>query len=170
MSFYFCIKQLKYALLVYFEILMALDTGDKAPDFSLIADNGKPYKLSSKLKGNALLVFYPGDDLPVCKQQLSDYRDSYKDFNDLGVEVIAISGDDANTIKSFKKENELPFTLLSDSDGEVSKQYDSFGWFGVKRSVYLVDKDMEIKYKHIESVSIYSRSVEELTEMIKRKV
>ncbi|MCX7555003.1 peroxiredoxin [Marinicella sp. S1101] len=149
---------------------MALDTGDKAPDFSLIADNGKPFKLSSKLKGNALLVFYPGDGLPVCKQQLSDYRDSYSDFNELGVEVIAISGDDAGTIKSFKKEHNLPFTLLSDADGEVSKQYDSFGWFGVKRSVYLVDKDLEVKYKHIESVSIYSRSVEELTEMIKRKV
>ncbi len=170
MAFYFGLKQLKYALLVYIEIFMALDTGDKAPDFSLIADNGKPFKLSSKLKGNALLVFYPGDDLPVCKQQLSDYRDSYSDFSDLGVEVIAISSDDAGTIKAFKKDHDLPFTLLSDVDGEVSKQYDSFGWFGVKRSVFLVDKDMEIKYKHIESVSIYSRSVEELTEMIKRKV
>ena len=84
---------------------MAIETGDKAPDFSLIADNGKPFKLSSKLKGNALLVFYPGDDLPVCKQQLRDYRDSISTFNDLGVEIIAITGDDAKTIKNFKKEN-----------------------------------------------------------------
>lgn len=149
---------------------MTLETGDKAPDFSLIADNGKPFKLSSKVKGNALLVFYPGDDLPVCKQQLCDYRDSYSDFTDLNVDVIAISSDDASTIKTFKKDNNLPFTILSDTDGEVSKKYDSFGWFGVKRSVYLVDKNLEIKYRHIESVSIYSRSVEELTEMIKRKV
>lgn len=151
-------------------LYMTLETGDKAPDFSLIADNGKPFKLSSKLKGNALLVFYPGDDLPVCKQQMSDYRDGYSQFNDLNVEVIAISGDDSGYIKSFKKDNDLPFTLLSDVDGEVSKMYDSFGWFGVKRSVFLVDKNLEIKYKHVESVSIYSRSVEELTEMIKRKV
>lgn len=149
---------------------MTLETGDKAPDFSLIADNGKPFKLSSKLKGHALLVFYPGDGLPVCKQQFSDYRDSYSEFNDLNVDVIGISPDDASTIKSFKKNNELPFTLLSDSDGEVSKMYESFGWFGVKRSVYLVNRNLEIKYKHIESVSIYSRSVEELTDMIKRKV
>ncbi len=151
-------------------LYMTLETGDKAPDFSLIADNGKPFKLSSKLKGNALLVFYPGDDLPVCKQQMSDYRDGYSQFNDLNVEVIAISGDDSGYIKSFKKDNDLPFTLLSDVDGEVSKMYDSFGWFGVKRSVFLVDKNLEIKYKHVESVSIYGRSVEELTEMIKRKV
>ncbi len=149
---------------------MTLETGDKAPDFSLIADNGKPFKLSSKVKGNALLVFYPGDNLPVCKQQLSDYRDSYDQFSDLNVDVIAISGDDSSFIKSFKKDNELPFTLLSDAEGEVAKMYDSFGWFGVKRSVYLVDKNLEIKYKHIESVSIYSRTVDELTEMIKRKV
>ncbi len=149
---------------------MTLETGDKAPDFSLIADNGKPFKLSSKVKGNALLVFYPGDNLPVCKQQLSDYRDNYDQFSDLNVDVIAISGDNSSFIKSFKKDNELPFTLLSDSEGEVAKMYDSFGWFGVKRSVYLVDKNLEIKYKHIESVSIYSRTVDELTEMIKRKV
>lgn len=170
MAFYFQTKQLKYGLLVWHEFDMALDTGDKAPDFSLIADNGKPYKLSSKLKDNALLVFYPGDDLPVCKQQLTEYRDSYSEFSDLGVEVIAISGDDAETIKSFKKDHDLPFTLLSDAEGEVSKLYDSYGWFGVKRSVFLVDKDMEIKYKHIESVSIYSRSVEELTDIMKRKL
>jgi len=148
---------------------MALETGDKAPDFSLIADNGKPYKLSSKLKGKALLVFYPGDGLPVCQRQLCDYRDGFEKFSSLGVDVIAISADNIDYIKSFKKDNELPFTLLSDTDGEVAKMYDSFGWFGVKRSVYLVDKDLEVKYKHIESVSIYSRSVDELTEMIKRK-
>ena len=149
---------------------MTLETGDKAPDFSLIADNGKPFKLSSKVKGNALLVFYPGDNLPVCKQQLSDYRDNYSQFSDLNVEVIAISADDTGFIKSFKKDHDLPFTLLSDSEGEVAKMYDSFGWFGVKRSVYLLDKNLEIKYKHIESVSIYSRTVDELTDMIKRKV
>ena len=148
---------------------MALETGDKAPDFSLIADNGKPFKLSSKVKGKALLVFYPGEGLPVCKRQLTAYRDGIGKFNDLGVEIIAISGDDSSFIKTFKKDHEIPFTLLSDSDGEVSKMYDSFGWFGVKRSVFLVDKNLEIKYKHIESVSIYSRSVDELSEIIKRK-
>lgn len=148
---------------------MTLETGDKAPDFSLIADNGKPFKLSSKVKGNALLVFYPGDGLPVCKQQMMDYRDGYDKFNDMGVEVIAISADEPSYIKSFKKENDLPFTLLSDTEGEVAKMYGTFGWFGVKRSVFFVDKNLEIKYRHIESVSIYSRSVEELSEMIKRK-
>ncbi len=148
---------------------MTLETGDKAPDFSLIADNGKPYKLSSKLKGNALLVFYPGDGLPVCKQQMCDYRDGFSKFSDLGVDVIAISADDTDYIKSFKKDNDIPFTLLSDKEGEVAKMYDSYGWFGVKRSVFFVDKNLEVKYKHIESVSIYSRSVDELTEMVKRK-
>ncbi len=148
---------------------MTLETGDKAPDFSLIADNGKPFKLSSKLKGNTLLVFYPGDNLPVCKQQLSDYRDGFAKFSELNVDVIGISGDDSALVKSFKKDLNIPFTLLSDTDGEVSKMYDSYGWFGIKRSVFLVDKEMEIKYKHVESVSIYSRSVDELTDMIKRK-
>ncbi len=148
---------------------MALATGDKAPDFSLVADNGKPFKLSSKIKNKVLLVFYPGDGTPVCNKQMSDYRDSESTFSDLGVDVIAISGNSPKDQAAFKKELGLPFTMLSDSDGEVSKQYDSFGWFGIKRAIYLLDKDMEVKYKHVEPVSIYSRSVEELSEMIKRK-
>ena len=148
---------------------MKLETGDKAPDFSLIADNGKPFKLSSKIKGKALLVFFPGDGMPVCKRQMCDYRDGYSKFSDLGVELIAISADDVDFMKSFKKEHNLPFTLLSDKEGEVAQKYGTFGWFGIKRAVFLVNKDLDVKYKHIESVSIYSRSVEELVDIIKRK-
>ena len=148
---------------------MALATGDKAPDFSLVADNGKPFKLSSKIKNKVLLVFYPGDGMPVCSKQMSDYRDIQDVFSELDVDVIAIIGNEPKDQAAFKKDLDLPFTMLSDTDGAVAKQYDSFGWFGIKRAIYLLDKDMEVKYKHVEPVSIYSRSVEELSEMIKRK-
>lgn len=148
---------------------MSLETGDKAPDFSLVADNGKPFKLSSKAKGKVMLVFYPGDGLPICTKQFLDYKKQAEAFKKQGVELIAITGNDMDTIKSFKKEHDLPFIFLSDAKGEVSELYNAFGWFGVKRAVYLLNKNLEILYRHIEPVSIYARTGEELHDMIERK-
>ncbi len=147
---------------------MSLEVGKKVPDFSLVADNGKPFKLSSKIKSKVLLVFYPGDGTPVCTNQFVEYRDNSKSFDDLNVEVIGISTNDNKSQKGFKSKNNLPFTLLSDSDGKVSKEYDCYGLFGTKRGVFLLDKDMELKYAHVESVSIFKRTSSELVESIKK--
>lgn len=147
---------------------MSLEVGKKVPDFSLVADNGKPFKLSSKIKNKMLLVFYPGDGTPVCTSQFTEYRDNSKDFDELDVEVIGISSNDVKYQKDFKSKHDLPFTLLSDSDAEVSKEYDCYGLFGTKRGVFLIDKDMELKYAHVESVSIFKRTSSELVESIKK--
>ncbi len=147
---------------------MSLEVGNKVPDFSLIADNGKPYKLSSKVKNKALLVFYPGDGTPVCKNQFFGYMKRVKKFNDANVEIIGISGNDHNTNKSFKEELQLPFVLLSDSDVKIARQFDCYGLFGVKRGVFLINKDLELKYSHVESVSIFQRTANELLDSIKK--
>ncbi len=147
---------------------MTLQVGDTAPDFSLVADNGKPFKLSSKIKDKMLLVFYPGDGTPVCTKQFCDYRDGAKDLEGLGVEVIGISANDVDSHKKFKKDYNLPFTLLSDNAGEVSQKYDVLGWFGVKRALFLVNKKMEIKYRHIESVSVFRKPLSDLKETLRK--
>jgi len=147
---------------------MSLKVGNKVPDFSLVADNGKPFKLSSKIKDKVLLVFYPGDGTPVCTNQFTEYRDGVKKFEELKVEVIGISANNTDSHKAFKKDHNLPFVLLSDTDAKVAKEYDCHGWFGIKRGVFLVNKDLELKYFHIESVSIFKRSVSELIESIKK--
>jgi len=147
---------------------MSLEVGQKVPDFSLVADNGKPFKLSSKIKNKALLVFYPGDGTPVCTNQFAEYRDHAKDFSDLKVDIIGISTNDVKSHQTFKKELDLPFTLLSDVDAQISKDFDCYGWFGTKRAVFLVDKDLNLDYSHIESVSIFRRTAEELLESIKK--
>lgn len=146
---------------------MSIELGEKAPDFSLVADNGKPFKLSSKIRNRVLLVFYPGDGTPICTKQMVSYRKAVSDFSDLDVEIIGISANSPDVNKEFKKDNDLPFTLLADNDGKVAKQYESIGWFGIKRSVFLLDKSLKVKYKHIEPVSIYNRSAEELISVIK---
>jgi len=147
---------------------MSLEVGNTVPDFSLVTDNGKPFKLSSKIKNKVLLVFYPGDGTPICANQFNDYKMSVDKFKDLKVELIGISTNDSQSHKLFKNKNDLPFTLLSDSDAKVSKEYDCYGWFGVKRGVFLIDKDMELKYSYIESVSIFKRTASELIEAIKK--
>lgn len=147
---------------------MSLKVGNTVPDFSLIADNGKPFKLSSKIKNKVLLVFYPGDGTPVCTNQFTSYRDGVSDFEELNVEVIGISANDIKSHIAFKKDHKLPFTLLTDVDAKVAKDYDCYGWFGINRGVFLIDKDMVLKYSHIESVSIFKRTVEELVESIKK--
>lgn len=147
---------------------MSLKVGETVPDFSLVADNGKPFKLSSKIKNLVLLVFYPGDGTPVCTNQFTELRDAVKKFTELNVEIIGISGNDTDSHKAFKKDHNLPFTLLSDTDAKVSKEYDCYGWFGTKRGVFLIDKDSELKYSRIESVSIFKRTADELLESIKK--
>jgi len=147
---------------------MPLKVGNVVPDFSLVGDNGKPFKLSSKIKDKVLLVFYPGDGTPVCTNQFTEYRDGADKFKKLNVEVIGISANTVESHKAFKKDHSLPFTLLSDTDMEVSKEYDCHGWFGIKRGVFLIDKSLELKYFHVESVSIFKRTVDELIESIKK--
>lgn len=147
---------------------MSLKVGETVPDFSLVADNGKPFKLSSKIKKSILLVFYPGDGTPVCTNQFTDLRKEANKFADLDVEIVGISGNDTASHKEFKKKFDLPFTLLSDSDAMVSKEYDCYGWFGTKRGVFLINNEMELKYSRIESVSIFKRTSSELLESIKK--
>ena len=70
-----------------------IETSQPAPDFSLPADDGSTFTLSGQRGEKLLLVFYPGDNTPVCTRQLCDYRDGVEAFADLGVRVVGISGD-----------------------------------------------------------------------------
>ena len=143
-----------------------LKVNDKAPDFTLIDDSGEPFKLSDQTPEKVLLVFYPGDNTPVCTKQLCDYRDGLESFDDLGVKVVGISHDGAESHRKFREKHDLPFTLLTDPDLKVAALYDSNGMLGMKRSVFLVDQSMLIRYLHIESLALFRRRREEVLEAI----
>lgn len=143
-----------------------LQLNDKAPDFTLEDDRAETFKLSDHAGEKVLLVFYPGDDTPVCTRQLCDYRDGLEAFDDLGVNVVGISHDSAKSHRKFREKYDLPFRLLTDPDFAVAVQYDSKGLLGMKRSVFLVDEAGLIRYMHIESVSLFRRKREELLEAI----
>ena len=79
-----------------------LKAGDSAPDFSLPADDGSTFTLSAHRGRRILLVFYPGDGTPVCTKQLCDYRDGVEAFAGLGVDVVGVSRDDAESHRRFR--------------------------------------------------------------------
>jgi len=143
-----------------------LQVNDKAPDFVLSDDQGKHFSLSEQAGRKVLLVFYPGDNTPVCTKQLCDYRDGVEAFEGLGVDVVGISNDSAESHRGFREKHRLPFTLLSDPDMKVAALYDSKGLLGMKRSVFLVDESSVIRYLHIESLSLFRRTRGELLDVI----
>ena len=144
-----------------------LKLNDKAPQFVLEDEQGRPFNLSEQVGQKVLLVFYPGDNTPVCTRQLCDYRDGIESFAGLGVEVVGISNDSAESHRKFRAKHNLPFTLLTDADLQVAALYDSKGVLGMKRSVFLVDEQGVIRYLHVESVALFRRKREELLEAIR---
>lgn len=145
-----------------------LKVNDKAPQFVLPDDQGGQFSLAEQAGQKILLVFYPGDNTPVCTKQLCDYRDGVEAFAGLGVQVVGISDDSAESHRTFRQKYDLPFTLLTDPGLEVAALYDSKGMLGMKRSVFLVDEAGVIRYLHIESVALFRRKREELLDAIRK--
>lgn len=123
---------------------MAIQKGDKCPEFKLKNQEGELVDISEKIgEKNLVIYFYPKDDSPGCTKQACSFRDAFDDFTEIGAEVIGISSDDEESHKKFAKKHNLPFTLLADSDKKVRKM------FGVPtnllglipgRVTYVVDK------------------------------
>jgi peroxiredoxin Q/BCP len=143
-----------------------LKLNDPAPAFTLEDDQGQEFSLEDLRGSKVLLVFYPGDNTPVCTRQLCDYRDGIEAFEGLGVKVVGISNDSVESHRKFRDKHKLPFTLLSDPDLKVAERYDSKGMLGVKRSIFLLDEEGIIRYLHVETVSLFRRKREELLEVI----
>ena len=102
----------------------ALKVGDKAPDFTLLDQDGTPVTLSKVLEqGPVILAFYPKAFTPGCTKQNSNFRDHAADAEQRGARILGISTDSVETQKKFKTEYKLPYALLSDPGGKVSKLY-----------------------------------------------
>lgn len=128
---------------------MSPDAGDKAPDFTLPADDGEEVSLKS-LRGNALvLYFYPKDDTAGCTKEACGFRDALPDFSGLGATVVGISKDSVAKHAKFKAKHSLTFRLGSDENGDVCERYgvwkekNMYGrkFMGIERSTFLIDAD-----------------------------
>ena len=144
----------------------ALAVGDVAPDFELDSTRGR-IRLSECLAGGPLLlVFYPGDDTPVCTKQLCDYRDNLDVFSDVGIQVLAINPQSSESHEAFARKYELPFPLASDLDRKCCAAYGAVGLLGMtKRALYLIGRDGRVKYQRVD-FPLFRRSAAELREVI----
>ncbi len=102
--------------------------GENAPDFTLKDGDGKDWSLAERKGKTIVLLFYPGDNTPVCTKQMCSVRDNWVDYAATGALVVGISTDSPQSHKDFIKKHDLPLTLLSDENGEVSKLYDAKSW------------------------------------------
>ena len=126
---------------------MALQIGQKAPDFKLNSTSSQILNMSENLAGKAfILYFYPKDFTPGCTAEACEFRDQFEAFRNLDVPVYGISRDDIPTHEKFKKAYKLPFELLSDPDGKVCKSYDALIPLikMPKRVTYLIDDKHQI--------------------------
>jgi len=127
-----------------------LGPGDKNPIFSLPDENNEIVDIRDFIGAYPLVIyFYPKDDTPGCTKEACGFRDQYEDFQRLGAKIFGISSDRPGSHKKFKEKHNLPFTLLSDENREVEKQ------FGVPRNflgllpgrvTYIIDKEGIIRH------------------------
>ena len=142
----------------------------KAPAFTLPDSEGKKVSLSDFAGKKVLLIFYPGDDTPVCTAQLCDYRNNVQEFTKRGIVVLGISSDSVESHKSFAERHELPFTLLSDSEKSVAAAYDALGFLGMSQRAYvLIDEQGSVLMAYSDFLPILYQPMKELLAKIDGK-
>ena len=142
---------------------MAVSVGDQAPDFTLQGTGGNTYSLSQFRGQPVVIVFYPGDDTPVCTKQLNSYNNELSAFTNVGAQVLAISAQDINSHEQFAGKHGFGFPLLADTDKAVAGLYGTVGPLGYpRRSVFVIDANGVIRYAHRAIAGLTFRPVEEL--------
>ncbi len=108
-----------------------------APEIEAADQNGKKHKLSNYLGKWVLLYFYPKDDTPGCTVEACSLRDNFHRFKESEVTILGVSTDSVDSHDKFAQKFNLPFTLLSDSDKKIVKDYGADGF--TRRISYLID-------------------------------
>jgi len=124
-----------------------VEVGQKAPDFTLPADDGTKVKLSSLRGQPVVLYFYPRDDTPGCTREACAFRDRSDEITQAGAKVLGVSPDDVASHERFRDKFQLNFPLLADTEHKVAEKYGAwrekvrFGKksMGIQRSTFLID-------------------------------
>jgi thioredoxin-dependent peroxiredoxin len=127
----------------------AVQTGEKAPDFTLPSQTGEQVRLSDRFREHVVvLYFYPKDETRACTAEACAFRDSHEVFAEAGAEVIGISSDAVDKHARFADHHKLPFTLLSDQGGEIRKSFGVPTTLGVLpgRVTYVIDRTGTVRH------------------------
>ncbi len=148
---------------------MAIGIGDKAPEFSLPGTGARSYALSEFAGSPVVLVFYPGDNTPVCTKQLCSYNTNLAEFESVGAQVLAISPQGVESHETFSsKQGGFKFPLLADEDKKVFGLYGCLGPLGFpRRSAFVIDGSGIIRYAHRAVAGLTYRQTDELIEAVR---
>lgn len=124
-----------------------VETGQKAPDFSLPSDDGAHVRLSALQGKPVVLYFYPRDDTPGCTKEACAFRDRQAELQRLGAQLLGVSPDDLDSHGKFRQKFSLNFPLLADTDHTVAERYGAWREktragktaLGIHRSTFLID-------------------------------
>jgi peroxiredoxin Q/BCP len=139
--------------------------GEEAPDFQLPGTEGD-FRLSEHRGERVVLLFYPGDNTPVCTKQFCSYRDRAEDFASLNATVVGISGQGLESHEEFTAKHSLNVPLLADVDKAVAGKYGAAGALGVKRAVIVIDEQGIVRHRHDHRLGLDFQSVDELSAVL----
>jgi peroxiredoxin Q/BCP len=146
-----------------------IDVGAQAPDFKLKDQDGSEWRLSDRRGRVVVLLFYPGDETPVCTRQMCSVRDNWEAYRATGAEVVGVSTDTEESHKKFAEKRELPLRLLSDPKGEVSKLYGASSWLPGRsaRAVIVIDAKGVVRSRKVQPLSLFRPGDAEVIEAIR---
>jgi thioredoxin-dependent peroxiredoxin len=129
-----------------------IEQGQKAPAFSLPADDGSKVRLADFLGRPVVLYFYPKDDTPGCTRQACAFRDRQAEMKKLGAVVLGVSADSVESHDAFRKKFRLNFPLLADVDHAVAEKFGAWREkhmygktsLGIQRSTFLIDAEGKV--------------------------
>ncbi|HET6664087.1 MAG TPA: peroxiredoxin [Acidimicrobiales bacterium] len=151
-----------------------VSVGRAAPDFTLpgtdgTADGHRDYTLSEFKGQPVVLVFYPGDNTPVCTRQLNSYTADIEQFRSVEAQVLAISPQSVESHDGFSaNQGGFAFPLLADTEKAVGKSYGILGPVGFyRRSIFVVDSQGMVRYAHRAVAGLWFRPTDEVVEAVR---
>lgn len=147
-----------------------MNIGDTAPTFTLKDGSGEDWTLSDHKGKTVVLMFYPGDDTPVCTKEMCSVRDHWSDYQATGAEVVGISTDSVESHEKFSSKYELPLRLLSDIEGKVRDLYGAKSLIPGRtgRAEFIIDPAGKIAYQKVRPVGLFRPSDDEVLAEIKK--
>jgi peroxiredoxin Q/BCP len=143
--------------------------GSTAPDFSLPDGDGRDWRLQDQRGKVVVLLFYPGDETPICTKQMCSVRDRWEDYSATGAEVVGISTDSVESHQKFAAHHELPLRLLSDGDQRVANLYGAKSLIPgkVARSVFVIDAGGVVRYRDVRPLGLFRPKDDEVLRAIR---
>ncbi len=147
-----------------------LNTGDTAPDFTLKDGNGSDWTLSDHRGKVVVLMFYPGDDTPVCTKEMCSVRDHWSDYQATGAEVVGISTDSVESHGKFSDKYALPLRLLSDEKGEVRDKFGANSLLPGRtaRAEFVIDPEGKLAYQKVRPIGLFRPADSDILEAIRK--